>query len=351
MIKNMTQKFVIIIVILISQSFLFSQDYKETKQDYNHKLKQSYVTFKIGGAYNMWFPSQPEKAEITTTGYAGYYLNFTAKYKNWFRLYQFKYEAENDIEPPKTRNRDQLIRQNGGKTAYVIYNLLSDFLTIEKFNNMSIILRATGEDFKSEVKFEDDVIYQPYNLRKTNRVYYYYEGDKANFYTRFEDYFFGASFGKNNERFYLGVGSLSYQKPYGLKIGNNAIEDVLQDAKFSAITFGGGLELKPKIQSKGGLSVSAFLHMGPGEIELVHNEISMSQIAEKYNCNVQYLGFDTEFKFIRPIHKDNIFIGGTFTATGKTFKLQEPGDDTFQEMKSMNTDFIIGIKGFLTIMF
>ena len=340
-----------IIIICCTMFFLgFAQSYSEAQSEYHSAYQNSYITFKAGGAYNLWIPSQPEKADISTTGYAGYYLKLSCKYKTWFRLYQFKYEAENNIEPPETKNRDQLIRENGGRPAYLIYNLLSDFLTIEKFHNMSIILRATGEDFKSEVQFQDNVTYQPYNIREEGRVYYYRDGDEAHFYTRFDDKFFGAAFGENHERFYIGFGALSYQKPYALTIGENSIDDVLHDAKFTATTIGGGLELKPKIQAKGGLSISAFLHMGPGEVELVYKEISMSQIADKYNCNVQYLGFDTEIKYIRPVYNDKIFVGGTFSASGKTFKLQESGDNTFQEMESMNNDFIIGVKGFIHIL-
>lgn len=340
-----------IIVCLIFITVTLAQNYNDVNSEYRSNYKDSYLTFKAGGAYNLWFPSQPEKADISTTGYAGYYLKFTCKFKNWFRLYQFKYEAENNIEPPETKKRDQLIRETAGRPAYYVYNFLSDFLSIKKFNNMSIILRATGEDFKSVVKFEGNVTYQPYNIREEGRIYYYYAGDKAHFYTRFEDKFFGAAFGKSNERLYIGVGSLSYQKPYALTIGQNSIDDVIHDAKFTATTIGCGLELKPKIQSNGGLSISAFLHGGPGEIELIYKEISISQIAEKFNCNVQYLGFDTEIKYIKPIYKDSIFIGGTFSATGKTFKLQDPDDINYEDMESMNTDIIIGIKGFIHVLF
>jgi hypothetical protein len=341
----------IFVFALVLFSLQFAQNYDNTKGEYKKIYKNSYITFKTGGAFNLWFPDQPKRASISTRGYVGYTVSLTAKYKNYFRLYRLKYEAQNDIEPPKSKSRDQLIRENTGQTAYLLYHFLSDFFQFEKFYNMSIVLRAGGEDFKSEVEFSDDITYQPYNLRETGRIYYYSKGDKARFYTRFDEAFLGAAFGKFNERFYIGVGKLSYQKPYALQIGNLSIDDVLHDAKFTAVTFGGGVELKPKTRSKGGFSLSAFLHMGPGEIELIYKEISMSQIAEKFDSNVQYLGFDGEINYIRPIYKNWIYLGGMISVAGKTFKLQEPDDETYQEMSSMNNDFIIGSKFFLTLMF
>lgn len=329
----MKKLFGVLLCMMCSFSFLFSAEF---------------LRIESGAKWLMWFPDQPKRAEIETQGYVGVMINARLNYKNIIRLYNLKYEFSNGIQAPTTKGRDELIKDKTGIGGYVLFHLLSDIFIPDGWNNAAIVLRANYEDYQSKVYFNGDVKYIPYNFNEDPYIDYYRAGQEAEFYTRFNDVFFGISLGSppgaaKFARGFLGGGKTLYQKPYTFRIGEQEIEDTITDTRFVGYFAGAGLVARYPLQNRDALFFTLEYNLGSGEMELVKDRIDITQIADNNKSSINYSAMEMGVEYDKMLIPDKLTIGFESNFKIKSFDLQTPGT-TYEEAYNMNQDYFWGIK-------
>lgn len=307
-----------------------------------------FLQVESGGTWLMWFPDQPKRSDIETQGYAGVRVNARINYKNLIRLYNLKYEFSNGIQAPSVQGRDELIKDKTGTTGYILFHLLTDFIIPQLPYNAGLILRAYYEDYRAVVHFRDYVKYIPYNYNDVRRIYTYNSGDEAEFYTRFNDFFCGVSFGNPPEtgpygRFFAGLGKTLYQKPYTFRIGTQELEDTITDTRFEGVFFGLGIIGQFIIKNNALLYTTAAWHIGSGDMVLVRDRVDITQIAENNKSDISYMGLELSAEYRKEIIPNKIKAGLEADFKIKSFDLLTPGT-TVETAPNMNQDIFLGIK-------
>jgi hypothetical protein len=315
---------------------------------------QSFFECDAGFSSRFWFPQNPDQFTVTTTGYQGYYVNGALRWGNLLRLYRFRYEVTNNLERPHTKDLKSYLQEKTGTLGYYILSALGDVLRVESLWNASLVLRMDQEQFLSDVVINEQIRYYPYFFDGNKANYYTYrygQGKQLRFATVFDDMFFGVGFGQENERLYIGIGRTLYQKPYSYHIGSLAMDSLLFDAKFTGTTFGIGVELATDKNPQRGLGISAFYSMGNGDVELVKDYLSISNIAEKYHGSVMYYGIEARLQYRFVLISDMLFFGCDLHYKGKMFRLHSPDDKSISEEAEMNTDNLLGVAADLRLIF
>jgi hypothetical protein len=313
-----------------------------------------WIELETGAQYLKWLPDQPKRSKIETTGYTGLTLNARLSYKDLFHLYTLRYEFSNGIEAPSTKGRDALITEKTGTAGYVLFHLLSDFLIPNGWQNMGLILRTDYQDYRADVHFEGDVRYIPYNFEEVPSITYYRSGDEARFYTRFSDFLAGISIGSQpheikNSRAYIGLGSSRYQKPYTFRIGDRYLEDTMTDTRFTGTFAAIGLVTSQPIKSGGQLEISLAYHVGSGDMVLVENRVSITDIAENNESSIIYNALEGSASFRRSISKQ-LFLALESDFKIKSFSLNTPSTKA-EDAPAMNQDYFFGLKGKISYQF
>ncbi|HDT12664.1 MAG TPA: hypothetical protein ENO01_03295 [Candidatus Marinimicrobia bacterium] len=307
-----------------------------------------FLQIETGGKWLMWFPDQPKRSDIETQGYAGVTINARLNYKNFIRLYNLKYEFSNGIQAPTVKGRDELIKDKAGTAGYILFHLLSDFMIPQLPYNAGLIFRANYEDYRAVVHFKDYVRYIPYNYNEIRKIYSYNSGDKAEFYTRFNDFFCGVSFGNppgtgNYGRFFAGMGKTLYQKPYTFRIGTQELEDTITDTRFEGVFFGVGIVGQFILNSNDILYTTAAWHVGAGDMVLVKDRVDITQIAENNKSDISYMGLELSAEYKRNIIPNKVQTGLEADFKIKSFDLLTPGT-TVETAPNMNQDIFLGLK-------
>ena len=312
-----------------------------------------WVELETGAQYLKWLPNQPKRSKIETTGYLGMTLNARLSYKD-FHFYTLRYEFSNGIEAPSAKGRDALITEKTGAAGYVLFHLLSDFIIPNSWNNLGLILRTDYQDYRADVHFEGDVTYIPYNFEEVHSITYYRDGDEARFYTRFSDFLAGISLGSMSGepkyvRTYAGLGRTRYQKPYTFRIGDRELEDTITDTRFAGTFLAVGLMATQPLISDAELSLSFSYHMGNGDMVLVKDRVSITDIAENNESSIFYSALESSVSLYKDI-AENLSIALEAELRVKSFDLNTPSTD-LESAPNMNQDYFFGLKSKLSYQF
>jgi hypothetical protein len=242
---------------------------------------------KIGVGYRGWYPEQYPLVSINHAGYYTWSLDLKAKLFGFLRLHRGYYES-NGLKGPRTegavvaRDVGQLVPKAAWLLGALGVPLSRRWETLVSYETRSFVTRArpsqpvaivsrntpAGTDFATLTRSDQPLEFV--SGFETLVVGVRYSPDAPSGGT-------AGVIGGASGRFppmYLGVGFTQYSKPYQVKVGNDALDELLFNGRFRGLGLAYGLSIPRHL---GHPYVDADAQLGLGQVRLL-DDLTLNEL-------------------------------------------------------------------------
>jgi hypothetical protein len=242
---------------------------------------------KIGVGYRGWYPEQYPLVSIKHAGYYTWSLDLKAKLFGFLRLHRGYYES-NGLKGPRTEGA--VVARDVGKLVPKAAWLLGA-LGVPLSRRWETLVSYETRSFVTRARPSQPVAIVPRNTPAESDFATLTRSDQPlEFVSGFETLVLGVRYspdapsggsagviGGASGRFppmYLGVGFTQYSKPYQVKVGNDALDELLFNGRFRGLGIAYGLSIPRHLARP---YVDADAQLGLGQVRLL-DDLTLNEL-------------------------------------------------------------------------
>lgn len=307
---------------------------------------------KIGAGYRGWYPEQYPLVSINHAGYYTWSLDLKAKLFGFLRLHRGYYES-NGLKGPRTegavvaRDVGKLVPKAAWLLGALGVPISRRWETLVSYETRSFVTRARPSQPVAIVSRDTPADTDFGSLTRSDQPLEFVSG--------FETLVLGVRYspdapaggnsgviGGNSGKFppvYLGVGFTQYSKPYQVKVGNDALDELLFNGRFRGVGIASGLSV-PRHLSRP--YVDADAQLGLGQVQLL-NDLSLNELLPD-DWLIGYLQGNVTVGYAWPVlkTKPTPILTGELSGGGATFFYFKTKDGNSEKPPALplNWDFL-----------
>ncbi|MEO8184220.1 MAG: hypothetical protein ABI895_35820 [Deltaproteobacteria bacterium] len=307
---------------------------------------------KIGAGFRGWYPEQYPLVSIKHAGYFTWSLDLKAKLFGFLRLHRGYYES-NGLKGPRTEGA--VVARDVGKLVPKAAWLLGA-LGVPLSRRWETLVSYETRSFVTRARPSQPVAIVPRNTPADTDFATLTRSDQPlEFVSGFETLVLGVRYspdapaggnsgviGSNSGRFppmYLGVGFTQYSKPYQVKVGNDALDELLFNGRFRGLGLAYGLSVPRHLARP---YVDADAQLGLGQVQLL-DDLTLNELLPE-DWLIGYLQGNVTVGYAWPVlkTKPTPILTGELSGGGATFfyfKTKE-GDSERPPALPLNWDFL-----------
>ncbi len=307
----------------------------------------------LGGGVRGWYPDQYPRVGVAHAGYFTWSASVRAKIFGWLRLNRGYYESTGLAGP---RTQGAVVATEVGKILPKAAWLLGSFgvpmsrawETLVSYETRSFVTRAMP---RAPVAVADRELPRGTDLSQLPR-----SEQPLRFVSGFETLVLGVTVRPSKldpglgvsglPPMYLGVGFTQYSKPYQLRVGQDALDEVLFDARFRGLGLAYGLTTTREVaRAYADLDVQ----LGAGEVTLL-NGLTVNQLLPS-DWLIGYLQGQLKVGYILPLRRraPALLLSLDGSAGGATFFYWEASGSDGGDPLPLNWDFLWGARATLSM--
>jgi hypothetical protein len=284
---------------------------------------------KIGLGYRGWYPEQYPLVAINHTGYYTWSLDLKAKLFGFLRLHRGYYES-NGLKGPRTAGA--VVAQDVGKLVPKAAWLLGA-LGVPLSRRWETLVSYETRSFVTRARPSSPVAIVPRNTPADSDFAGLTRSAQAlEFVSGFETLVLGIRYSPDAPAggntgvlgaaggpfppMYLGVGFTQYSKPYQVKVGDDALDELLFNGRFRGLGLAYGLAF-PRRLARPYLDADA--QLGLGQVQLL-DDLTLNELLPE-DWLIGYLQGNVTLGYAWPVlkTKPTPIITGELSAGGATF--------------------------------
>jgi hypothetical protein len=307
---------------------------------------------KIGAGFRGWYPEQYPLVSINHAGYYTWSLDLKAKLFGFLRLHRGYYES-NGLKGPRTegavvaRDVGKLVPKAAWLLGALGVPLSRRWETLVSYETRSFVTRARPSQPVAIVPRDTPADTDFGSLIRSDQPLEFVSG--------FETLVVGVRYspdapaggnsgviGGNSGKFppiYLGVGFTQYSKPYQVKVGNDALDELLFNGRFRGLGIATGLSVPRHL---GKPYVDADAQLGLGQVQLL-NDLSLNELLPD-DWLIGYLQGNVNVGYAWPVlkTKPTPILTGELSGGGATFFYFKTKDGNSEKPPALplNWDFL-----------
>jgi hypothetical protein len=307
---------------------------------------------KIGAGFRGWYPEQYPLVSIKHAGYFTWSLDLKAKLFGFLRLHRGYYES-NGLKGPRTEGA--VVARDVGKLVPKAAWLLGA-LGVPLSRRWETLVSYETRSFVTRARPSQPVAIVPRNTPADTDFATLTRSDQPlEFVSGFETLVLGVRYspdapaggnsdviGADSGRFppmYLGVGFTQYSKPYQVKVGNDALDELLFNGRFRGLGIAYGLSVPRHLARP---YVDADAQLGLGQVQLL-DDLTLNELLPE-DWLIGYLQGNVTVGYAWPVlkTKPTPILTGELSGGGATFfyfKTKE-GDSEKPPALPLNWDFL-----------
>ena len=281
---------------------------------------------KIGGGVRGWYPEQYPLVSVDHASYLTWSLDLKAKIFGWLRLHRGYYES-NGLRGPRTRGavvaRDvgQLVPKAAWLLGTLGVPLSRRWETLVSYETRSFVTRARPAAPVAIVDRKSSPNLDFATLPRSEQALEFVSGFETlvlgvrYFPVRGSAGLVGDTVGPIPPM-YLGVGLTQYSKPYQVKVGADALDEILFNGRFRGAGLAYGLATSRKVDLP---YVSLDTQLGLGEVSLL-DDLTLNELLPE-DWLIGYLQGNVTLGYILPLFRarPTPLLTGELSAGGATF--------------------------------
>ena len=307
---------------------------------------------KIGVGFRGWYPEQYPLVSINHAGYYTWSLDLKAKLFGFLRLHRGYYES-NGLKGPRTegavvaRDVGKLVPKAAWLLGALGVPLSRRWETLVSYETRSFVTRARPSQPVAIVSRNTPAATDFGSLTRSDQPLEFVSG--------FETLVVGVRYspdapsggnsgviGGNSGKFppmYLGVGFTQYSKPYQVKVGNDALDELLFNGRFRGVGIATGLSVPRHLARP---YVDADAQLGLGQVQLL-NDLSLNELLPD-DWLIGYLQGNVTLGYAWPVlkTKPTPILTGEISGGGATFFYFKTKDGNSEKPPALplNWDFL-----------
>lgn len=307
---------------------------------------------KIGAGFRGWYPEQYPLVSIKHAGYFTWSLDLKAKLFGFLRLHRGYYES-NGLKGPRTEGA--VVAQDVGKIVPKAAWLLG-VLGVPLSRRWETVVSYETRSFVTRARPSQPVAIVPRNTPADADFGTLARSEQPlEFVSGFETLVLGVRYspdapaggnagvmGADGGTFppmYLGVGFTQYSKPYQVKVGNDALDELLFNGRFRGLGIASGISVPRHLARP---YVDADAQLGLGQVQLL-DDLTLNELLPE-DWLIGYLQGNVTVGYAWPIlkTKPTPILTGELSGGGATFfyfKTKE-GDSEKAPALPLNWDFL-----------
>ena len=307
---------------------------------------------KIGAGFRGWYPEQYPLVSIRHAGYYTWSLDLKAKFFGFLRLHRGYYES-NGLKGPRTdgavvaRDVGKLVPKAAWLLGALGVPLSRRWETLVSYETRSFVTRARPSRPVAIVPRSTPAATDFGSLTRSDQPLEFVSG--------FETLVLGVRYspdapvggnsgviGGTSGKFppmYLGVGFTQYSKPYQVKVGSDALDELLFNGRFRGVGIATGLSVPRHLARP---YVDADAQLGLGQVQLL-DDLSLNELLPD-DWLIGYLQGNVTLGYAWPVlkTKPTPILTGELSGGGATFfyfKTKE-GNSEKPPALPLNWDFL-----------
>ena len=313
---------------------------------------------KLGSGVRGWYPDQYPLVSIAHSSYFTWSLDLKAKLFGLIRLHRGYYES-NGLKGPRTqgaavaRDVGQLVPKAAWLLGTLGVPISRRWETLVSYETRSFVTRARPAAGVAIVARSTPPDTDFSTLPRSDGALEFVSG--------FETLVLGVRYfperggaglvGEKGGAFppmYLGVGFTQYSKPYQVRVGSDALDELLFDGRFRGAGLAYGLATPRQIERP---YVELNTQLGLGEVSLL-DDLTLNELLPD-DWLLGYLQGNVTVGYVLPLlrTRPSLLLGGELSAGGATFFYfrTKKGDSEQAPALPLNWDFLWGAQLSLTL--
>jgi hypothetical protein len=307
---------------------------------------------KIGAGFRGWYPEQYPLVSIRHAGYYTWSLDLKAKLFGFLRLHRGYYES-NGLKGPRTQGA--VVARDVGKLVPKAAWLLGA-LGVPLSRRWETLVSYETRSFVTRARPSQPVAIVPRNTPADTDFASLTRSDQPlEFVSGFETLVVGLRYspdapaggnsgviGGSSGKFppvYLGVGFTQYSKPYQVKVGSDALDELLFNGRFRGLGVATGVSVPRHL---GRPYVDADAQLGLGQVQLL-NDLTLNELLPE-DWLIGYLQGNVTVGYAWPVlkTKPTPILTGELSGGGATFFYFKTKDGNSERPPALplNWDFL-----------